>query len=70
MASANYREVDVRGHSALLVTSQASPTAATDGSTRGRRWRSVLMWSEGGNVYALHGPGGGLEILDMAQTLQ
>jgi hypothetical protein len=70
MARANYREVEVRGRPALLVSSPGPSTAAPDGSTRGGRWRALLMWSEGGNVYALHGPGSGLEVLDMAQTLQ
>ncbi len=70
MARANYREVEVRGRSALLVTSQPPATApATDGGKRAR-WSSLLLWSEGGAVYALQGPGGGLEILDMAQSLQ
>lgn len=66
VARANYREVEVHGRSALLVTSQApSPDAGRRG-----RWSSLLLWSEGGQVYALQGPGGGLELLDMAQTLQ
>jgi len=67
MARANYREVEVRGRSALLVTSQGP--APADGSKRAA-WSSLLLWSEGAQVYALQGPGGGLELLEMAQTLQ
>lgn len=70
VARANYREVEVRGHRGLLVTSEA-PAGTTPGAPPRRAGRhSVLMWSEGGNVYALHGPGEGLQVLDLAQQLQ
>ena len=49
---------------------QVPPSPSPDGSRRRATRRSVLMWSEGGNVYALHGPGNGWQLVEMAQTLQ
>jgi hypothetical protein len=60
---ASFREVEVRGGRGLLVTSHQRPKGG------GGRWRSVLMWSAGGLVFALEGPGNGIEILEMAQSL-
>jgi hypothetical protein len=70
MNGASYREVDVRGRTGLLVAAQAPARPAPDGSPRRGTWHAVLMWSEGGDVYALHGPGNGLSLLEMAQTLE
>jgi hypothetical protein len=70
MNGASYREVDVRGRPGLLVAAQAPARPAPDGPPRRAAWHAVLMWSEDGNVYAIHGPGNGLALLEMAQTLQ
>jgi hypothetical protein len=61
---ASFREVEVPGGRGLLVTSHVRPK---DGN--GGRWRSVLLWSAGGIVFALEGPGNGIEILQMAQSV-
>ena len=50
--------------------SRAPAAASADGSPRRGSSHSVLMWSESGNVYALHGPGSGWQVADMAQTLR
>jgi hypothetical protein len=70
VSGADYREVEVNGQRGLMVSTQAPPSPSPDGSRRRAGWRSVLMWSEGGNVYALHGPGNGWQLVEMAQTLQ
>jgi hypothetical protein len=70
VSGADYREVEVRGQRGLLVSSPAPSSPSPEGARRRAAWRSVLMWSEGGNVYALHGPGSGWQIVDMAQTLK
>jgi hypothetical protein len=67
---ADYREVEVRGQQGLLVTSQAPTGVSPHGARRRAESRSVLLWSEGGNVYALHGPGSGWQVVGIAQTLQ
>jgi hypothetical protein len=63
---ASFREVEVGGGRGLLVTSRQRPKAATRG---GSRWRSVLLWSAGGLVFGIDGPGNGIEILLMAQSM-
>ena len=67
---ADYREVEVNGQRGLMVSTKVPPSPSPDGARRRAVWRSVLMWSEGGNVYALHGPGNGWQLVEMAQTLQ
>jgi hypothetical protein len=67
---ADYREVEVRGQRGLLVTSEAPDATAASGARRRGSRRAVLMWSEGGNVYALGGPGQAWPLVEMAQTLQ
>jgi hypothetical protein len=65
-----FREVDVHGRKGLLVTSNHPPRSAAEGETRsGSRWHSVLLWAEGNEVFALHGPGQGVEVLEMAQSI-
>jgi hypothetical protein len=70
VGGADYREIEIRGQRGLLVALPTPSMPTPDGRQRRGRWRSVLMWSEGGNVYALHGPGSGLQLVEMAQTLQ
>jgi len=62
---ATFREVEVHGGRGLLVTNHVRPRPS---GGRGR-WRSVLLWSAGGLVFALEGPGNGIEILEMAQSV-
>lgn len=63
----SFREVEVNGQKGLLVTSQPAP-----GATAGHRVRpySVLVWASGEKVFAIHGPGGGVEVLAMAQSIR
>jgi len=68
LQGAMFREVEVRGQKGLLVTAMQAPKAA-DGAPRPGRWRSVLLWEDGGQIFALDGPGQGIEILEMAQSV-
>lgn len=64
----SFREVEVQGRRGVLVTSR-EPVRQADGTTRPGRWRSVLLWADEDRVYAIAGPGHGVEILEMAQSL-
>ena len=67
-----YREVDVAGAKGLLVT-YAPPAAAipaTDGTRRRPHQRSLLLWSSGDKAFVLAGPGGGVDLLEMAQSVR
>src|SRR5262245_28565035 len=68
-AGGNFKEVDVRGRKGLMVTSRGT-TKAADGSTRPGRWRSVLLWAGDDRVFAASGPGHGIEVLEMAQSIE
>jgi hypothetical protein len=59
----SFRQVEVRGQSALLVTSTGS-----DGSRR--RQGAMILWSEGEQVYALTGDLDSVDLLQMANSLQ
>lgn len=65
-----YREVEVRGQKGLLVSFYREAKARPDGTTRRGGWHSVLMWSEGEVCLGLQGPGEGLEVLEMAQSIR
>ena len=62
----SFREVEVRGVRGLLVTSYRRPQP---GSSTAGGWRSVVLWSEGDQVYGIEGRGNGVEILAMAQSV-
>ncbi|HXY40294.1 MAG TPA: hypothetical protein VEQ10_11505 [Vicinamibacteria bacterium] len=62
-----FREVEVNGQKGLLVTGQPAQSAAPGGRVRSR---SVLMWATGEKVFAIHGPGGGIDLLAMAQSIR
>jgi len=64
-----FREVEVGGQKGLLVTAVQAPKSA-DAAPRPGRWRSVLLWADGGRVFALDGPGQGIEVLEMAQSVR
>lgn len=66
----SFREVDVRGRKGLLVTGRQPERATGDGTTRPGRWRSVLLWADEDRVYAATGPGHGLEVLEMAESIE
>jgi hypothetical protein len=67
---ASFREVEVSGQKGLLVSSYQKPKPAADGKQERGRWRSVLLWSFGGKVFALEGQGQGIEVLEMAQSIR
>jgi len=65
----SFREVDVRGRKGLLVSGRQPDRTAEDGTRRPGRWHSVLLWADEDRVYAAAGPGHGLEILEMAESI-
>jgi hypothetical protein len=65
----SFREVDVGGRRGLLVTGRAPETAQSDGTKHHGRWHSVLLWADDDRVYAVTGPGHGLEVLEMAESV-
>lgn len=65
----SFREVEVGGRKGLLVTSREPARPTDDGTTRPGRWHSLLLWADEDGVLALHGPGHGIEILEMAQSI-
>jgi hypothetical protein len=65
-----FREVDVNGAKGLLVTTiQKTQPEAKGRSGRSRR-RSALLWSAGDKVFAVAGPGDGVLVLEMAQSVR
>jgi hypothetical protein len=61
----SFREVTVHGQKALLITSTGE-----EPNPRGRRGRqSMLLWSEGDMVYALHGSLDALSLAEMANSI-
>jgi hypothetical protein len=62
----SFREVDVRGARGLLIESTA-PSPTRPG---GRRRDNLLLWSDGGQVYALGGQLSTAELLEMANTVR
>lgn len=67
-AGGGFRDVEVGDSQGLLVSSR-EPRASADGSQKPGPWRSVLLWSKDGKVFALAGPGRGFELLDMADSI-
>jgi hypothetical protein len=61
----DFREVEVGDAQGLLVT--VRPPQREGGPRAG--WQSVLLWSKGDRVFALHGPGRGVELLEMADSI-
>jgi hypothetical protein len=55
-----FREVNVQGHTALLIQSTVA----------GPPNMNVLLWSSGDNVYALRGSLAANQLVEMAQSLQ
>jgi hypothetical protein len=74
--ASSFREVDVRGHKALLVTrAGAAAGAPPAGGMRPREARRsgrgvVLLWSEEGRVYALEGGMEPENVLQVANSLR
>jgi hypothetical protein len=64
----SFREVEVQGRKGVLVTSREARREA-DGTVKQGRWQSVLLWADEDRVYALGGPGHGVEILEMAESI-
>ncbi len=66
----SFREVDVNGAKGLLVTSIQRSKPGADGKSGRSRRQSVLLWSAAGKVFALAGPGDGVLVLEMAQSVR
>jgi hypothetical protein len=65
-----FREVDVNGHRGLLVTAQPEPRRSTDAAPRRARHHSVVVWAAEDEVFAVQGPGDGVDVLAMAQSVR
>jgi len=65
-----FREVDVNGAKGLLATSIQKSRPGPDGKSGSRRRHSVLLWSAAGKVFAVAGPGDGVLVLEMAQSVR
>ena len=66
----SFREVEVGAAKGLLVTSIHKPKPGPDGVAGRSRRQSVLLWSAGNTVFALSGPGDGVLVLEMAQSVR
>jgi hypothetical protein len=64
-----FREVEVGGARGLLVSGRPAARAGADGAHRRARWRTVVLWADEDRVYAATGPGQGLEVLEMAESV-
>ncbi len=67
----SFRDVAVGDGQGLLVTvrpPRKSRTEAAPASSSNER-QSVLLWSKGDRVFALQGPGTGVELVEMANTI-
>jgi hypothetical protein len=66
-----FREVDVAGARGLLV-SYEPPVRPTTVAAAPRRPRqlSLLLWSTADEAFAITGPGAGLDLLEMAQSIR
>jgi hypothetical protein len=64
-----FREVEVRGTTGLLITALRPQKAASDGAKRPDRPHALLLWSEADMVYAMSGRSP-IEIVAMADSLQ
>jgi hypothetical protein len=65
-----FREVDVAGEKGLLVTYEPPVQPAAGGTARRARQQSLLLWSTADEAFAITGPGGGMELLEMAQSIR
>jgi len=65
----SFREVDVNGRKGLLVSGRRREETDPDRTSHSGRWHSVLLWADDDRVYAAAGPGHGLEILEMAESI-
>jgi hypothetical protein len=66
----NFREVEVHGRKGLLVSGRHRPRPGPDGKPRRGPWKSVLLWADDDRVYAASGPGHGIEVLQMAESIE
>lgn len=66
----HFREVQVGGHRGLLVSGRSRPKPDSDGTPRRGPWKAALFWADGDRVYAATGPGHGMEVLQMAESIE
>ncbi len=68
-AGGDFRDVSVGDVQGLLVTVRPPARPAAEGQPARPRSQSVLFWSKGDRVFALEGPGRGIELLEMASSI-
>jgi len=66
----NFREVEVQGRKGLLVSGRSRPKPGADGTPQRGAWKAVLLWADEDQVYAAFGPGHGMEVLQMADSIE
>lgn len=67
MNAASFRQVDVNGHPGLLVSTNAEGTGP---SGNRRRRGAMVLWSDGGRVFAVQGDMEAADVLEVAQSLR
>jgi hypothetical protein len=65
-----FREVDVAGAKGLLVSYEPPVRPTSEGTARRPRQQSLLLWSTADQAFAMTGPGGGMDLLEMAQSIR
>jgi hypothetical protein len=65
----DFRDVAVGDAQGLLVTVRPTRHARADAAGPVPRWHSVLLWSKGERIFALQGPGSGMELLEVANEI-
>jgi len=65
-----FREVDVAGAQGLLVSYESPVRPTSEGTARRPRQQSLLLWSTADQAFAITGPGGGMDLLEMAQSIR
>jgi hypothetical protein len=67
--AASFREVNVQGTTALLITTGGTGGLPKRGPN-GERQRSIVLWSEGDMVYAVMGEASSVDLVEMANSIQ
>lgn len=69
-AAGEFRDVDVRGTTGLLISIDRSKAVGPGAERPKESPRTILLWSEGGMIYALASTMHTLDVLQMANSIQ